>query len=64
MGGPDSQMGYKIEFVKLPPLSHHLTIAVTPTNSTKFQALEELLGGLLEKHVIEEVVENSPGYYS
>ena len=45
---------YKIEFVEPPLLSRHSTIDSTPTNSTKFQVMEEMLG-LLVKHMMEEV---------
>ena len=54
--------GYQFNSLKL--LSCHPTIDSTSTHSTMFQAMGELLEGLLEKHMIEEVFKNFPGYYS
>ena len=57
-GGADSQTGVQDQIcgtstVNL--LSHLPTIDSTPTNSTKFQAMGELLLSILEKYMIEEV---------
>ena len=56
--------GYKLEFDQLPPLSSVPTIDSTPKNPNKFAAMQDLIESMLEKAVIEEVQDNSPGFYS